>query len=201
MSAKLKPKKLTPEEYLEIEDKAEFRSEYWNGVMVPVHDEPAELAGASEAHNTITLNIAVVFRLRLPDKCRTYANEMKVRVEKKDKFYYPDVLAVCDALSFYQERRNIIENPTIVVEVLSGSTTMKDRTEKLWAYQSLDSVQQYVLVSQDKPVVEKYSRRNDSEWSYAATIGLESFVSFESIGITLSLKEIYNLVEFESEEI
>jgi Uma2 family endonuclease len=201
MSAELKQKKkLTPEEYLELEEKAEYKSEYWDGVMVPLHGEPAELAGATESHNTITLNIAVLFRLRLEDRCRTYSSEMKVRVEKKDKFYYPDVLVVCDELKFYQNRRTILENPTIVVEVLSGSTTMKDRTEKLWAYQSLESVKEYILVSQDKPVVEKYARRTDDEWSYSATIGLESSVKFNSIGITLTLKEIYNLVEFEIED-
>lgn len=201
MSAEPKTKKLTPEEYLAIEEKAEYRSEYWNGVMVPLHGEPFELAGASESRNTITLNIAVLFRLELSDKCRTYASEMKVFIEKKNKFYYPDVLAVCGELEFYQERRNISVNPIIIVEVLSGSTTMKDRTEKLWAYQSLESVQEYVLVSQDKAVVEKYIRRNNNEWNYSATIGLESSVTFESIDLGLTLKEIYDLVEFETEEL
>lgn len=200
MSLKPKQKKITPEEYLELEEKAEYKSEYWDGVIIPLHGEPEELAGATESHNTITLNIAVLFRLKLENRCRTYSSEMKVRVEKKNKFYYPDVLAVCGELKFYQNRRTILENPTIVVEVLSGSTTMKDRTEKLWAYQSLESLQEYVLVSQDKPVVEKYARRNGDEWGYSARIGLNSSVRFDSIGITLTLQEIYDLVEFEVED-
>lgn len=186
---------------MELEEKAEYKSEYWDGVMIPLHGEPEELAGASEIHNTITLNIAVLFRMRLQNRCRTYSSEMKIRMEKKDKFYYPDVLAVCGELKFYQNRRTVLENPVVVVEVLSGSTTMKDRTEKLWAYQSLDSVQEYVLVSQDKPVVEKYARRANEEWSYSATIGLESSIKLDSIGITLTLKEIYENVEFEIEEL
>ena len=200
MSLKPKQKKITPEEYLELEEKAEYKSEYWDGVIIPLHGEPEELAGATESHNTITLNIAVLFRLKLENRCRTYSSEMKVRVEKKNKFYYPDVLAVCGELKFYQNRRTILENPTIVVEVLSGSTTMKDRTEKLWAYQSLESLQEYVLVSQDKPVVEKYARRNGDEWDYSARIGLNSSVRFDWIGITLTLQEIYDLVEFEVED-
>ena len=94
MSLKPKQKKLTPEEYLELEEKAEYKSEYWDGVMIPLHGEPEELAGATESHNTIILNIAVLFRLKLENRCRTYSSEMKVRVEKKNKFYYLDVLVV-----------------------------------------------------------------------------------------------------------
>ncbi len=183
-----------------IEEKAEYKSEYRDGVMIPLHSEPEELAGASESHNTITLNIAVLFRLNLTGRCRTYANEMKVWIEKKNKFYYPDVLAVCGELEFYKDRRTILVNPTIIVEVLSGSTTMKDRTKKLWAYQSLDSIQEYIMISQDEPVVEKYARRNNDEWGYSAIIGLESSVTFESIGLTLALKEIYELVDLETED-
>ena len=88
MSAELKQKKkLTPEEYLELEEKAEYKSEYWDGVMVPLYGDPPELVGASESHNLIALNIAVQFRLKLNERCRTYVNDMKVWVESWKRFF------------------------------------------------------------------------------------------------------------------
>ena len=89
----------------------------------------------------------------------------------------------------------------MIIEVLSKSTGIKDRTEKLWAYQTLESIKEYVLISQDEFVVEKYVRQPDDAWLYLATIGKESSVTFSSVGVTLPLSEIYDLVEFEEENL
>lgn len=200
MPTKLKQKKLTPEEYLEIEEKAEYKSEYWDGVMIPLHGEPPELVGANINHIQIVSNLTTLLSPLLRQReCRVLPSEMKIWISKRDKFFYPDVAIVCGKPQFVKNRRDAVENPLALIEVLSGSTEAKDRAEKFWSYQTLESFQEYVLVSQDKAVVEQFIRQADESWRYLATIGLESSVTFESINQTLNLKEIYDFVEFETE--
>lgn len=201
MSAKLKQKKLTPDEYLELEEKAEYRSEYWDGVMVPLHGEPPEMVGASENHNLISLNIAVQFRQKLGDNCRTYLTDMKVWVESWQRFFYPDVILVCGERKFYNNKRNAIENPILLVEVLSNSTEAKDRGEKFRAYRTLESLKEYLLVAQDKTVVEQFVKQDDGSWKLWATIGMDSTINLFSVNIELKFGDIYENVEFETEEL
>jgi Uma2 family endonuclease len=121
---------------------------------------------------------------------------MKIWVESTRKFYYSDVSIICEKPKFYKDRNDTIENPKLLIEVLSKSTEAVDRGEKFFAFQTLKSVEEYVLVSQEKHVVEKFTKQNDGSWKYLATIGIESEVSFESVGESLNLSEIYDLVEF-----
>lgn len=122
-------------------------------------------------------------------------------VEAIGKFYYPDVLALCGEPSFHQKRNDTIINPILIVEVLSDSTEAKDRGEKFFAYQSLESLQEYVLISQHRAVAEQFIKQSDGSWKYLATIGLESSVKLESINIDLSLQEIYQKITFGQESL
>ncbi len=203
MPALRQPKlKLTPDEYLELEEQAEFKSEYSNGVMIPLHGEPPKLAGATINHVQIVSNLTeIVSPLLKKQGCRTFSTDLKVWVEKSKKLYYPDLIVVCGAIEFYQKRRDAIRNPLLLIEILSDSTEAKDRAEKFWAYQTLESFQEYILVSQNNFVVEQFHRQSDNSWRYLATSGLDSSVTFESIGQSFGLKEIYDLVEFEGEEL
>jgi len=128
-----------------------------------------------------------------------FPSEMKVWVKKRNKFFYPDLTIICDKPSFYKTRRDTIDNPKLIIEVLSKSTASFDRAEKFLSYQTLAALDEYVLISQDKVLVEQYIKREDGNWIYKATIGLESAVDFPSVKTQLSLKEIYDLVEFEEE--
>ena len=185
-----KQKLYTPEQYLAKEEKAEFRSEYFDGVIFA-------MAGGSLNHLQITTNITVFLDSKIRKKgCRVLPNEMKVWVESTRRFYYPDVTIVCDKPKFYKDRNDTIENPKLLIEVLSKSTEATDRGEKFFAFQTLESVEEYVLVSQDKHVVEKFTKQNDGSWKYLATIGIDSKVAFESVGESLNLSEIYDLVDF-----
>jgi Uma2 family endonuclease len=187
-----KQKYFTPEEYLALEEKAEFRSEFDDGVIVA-------MAGGSLNHQQITANFARVLGTKVRGKnCRVLPSEMKVWVEVNRKFYYPDVTVICEKPKFYKQRNDTIENPKLLIEVLSESTEAKDRGEKFFGFRSLESVEEYVLVSQDKHLVEKFTKQNDGSWKYLATIGIESEVYFESVEETLKLSEIYDLVEFEN---
>lgn len=189
MSALTKRKKEhTPEEYLALEEQSEYRNEYENGEIVA-------MAGGSLDHAQITFNIAKTIDKKISEKCRTLPTEIKVQVENYRKFYYPDVLVICGEPKFYQKRNDTITNPLLVVEVLSDSTEAKDRGEKMLAYRTLESLQEYVLVSQDKPTVEQYIKNVEGNWIHKATIGIKSVVKFESIGIELLLEEIYQRVK------
>lgn len=186
-----KEKRYTPEEYLALEEKAEFRSEYENGIITA-------MAGGTLNHLQITANITEFLGSKIRKKgCRVLPSEMKVWVENFRKFYYPDVTIVCEKPKFHKNRNDSIENPKLLIEVLSKSTEAKDRGEKFFAYRSLDSLEEYVLVSQDKYLVETFTKQDDGSWRYLATIGLNSKVYFASLETELSLEEIYDLVEFE----
>lgn len=193
MSALTKKKKYTTEEYLALEEKAEVRSEYDNG-------EITAMAGGSLNHARIIGNIDRSFSVKLSKDCESITTEIKIRVENYRKFYYPDVFVFCGKPVFYQKRNDTVINPILIVEVLSDSTEAKDRGEKLLAYRTLESLQEYVLVSQTKAIVEQYTKNADGNWIHIATIGLKSAVKFEAVGIELSLEEIYQRVEFEEEK-
>ena len=202
MLAESKIRKLTPEEYLELEEKAEFKSEYWDGVMIPMHGDSPEMIGASINHNQICANLIETLSPKLKKQgCRTLSNDLKVWIEKRRRFFYPDVVIICGKVEFYRDRRDTILNPIVLIEILSDSTQAKDRAEKFWSYQTLESFEEYVLISQHSPVVERYLRQPDGSWKYLATIGLESVITHESVNVLLNLQEIYDLVELESEEL
>jgi Uma2 family endonuclease len=188
MSALPKKKKYTPEEYLALEEKAGFRSEYENGEIVA-------MAGGSLNHAQITSNINRNMGNKISENCTALTTDVKVRVESYRKFYYPDVLVICGEPIFYQKRNDTIINPVLIVEVLSDGTEAKDRGEKMLAYRTLESLQEYVLVSQNKPTVEQYIKNAEGNWIHKATIGLKSVMKFESIGIELVLEEIYQRVK------
>jgi Uma2 family endonuclease len=196
MSLKARKEKFyTPEEYLALEEKAEYRSEYNNGVIVA-------MAGGSLNHQQIIANFTEFLGAKIRrNGCRVLPTEMKVQVEAVNKFYYPDVTVICEKPEFFNERDDTITNPKLLIEVLSNSTEAKDRGEKFFAYQTLESFQEYVLVSQDKHLVETFTEQTDGSWRYLATIGLESKVYLESVKAEISMQEIYDLVEFERENL
>jgi Uma2 family endonuclease len=192
MSALSEKRKYTPEEYLALEEKADGRSEYLDGVILA-------MAGGSLNHARITGNVNRFLSANLGENCESLTTDIKIRVENYRRFYYPDVFVLCGEPEFYGNRDDTITNPALIVEVLSDSTEARDRGEKLLAYRSLDSLREYVLISQNKPIVEQYARDDKGNWLHRATIGLKSVVKFESVGVELSLEEIYRRIKFEEE--
>lgn len=190
MSALPKRKKYTSAEYLALEEKAEYKSEYENGYIVA-------MAGGSLDHARITKNIDREISRNLKKACESFTTDVKVSVERYQKFYYPDVFVICGKPAFYQKRNDIVTNPVLIVEVLSKSTEANDRGEKFASYQAVETLQEYILVSQDKAKIEQFTRQNDGSWKYQATIGLKSKVDFTSIEVELSLDEVYQRVDFE----
>ena len=190
MTALPKKKKYTPEQYLALEEKAEYRSEYVDGYIF-------KMAGGTESHIQISYNATKLFADKLRGKCRAYQSEMKVWVDNAGTFFYPDVTVVCGERKFHKGNTGIVENPILLVEVLSKSTEDYDKNDKFFTYQNIESFQEYVLISQHKPIVQRYVKQKNGDWVIKATIGLKSKVYFESVDVELSLEDIYDLVEFE----
>ena len=181
---------VTPDEYLAAERLSDYRSEYLDGGVHP-------MTGASANHSRIVLNIGRELLNQLGDRpCDVFPIDMKVRLPDSRKFFYPDVVVVCGELQYHDVRKDIILNPDLVVEVLSPSTEAFDRGAKFEAYRTIESLKEYVLVSQEKPLVEQYVRNGDGKWTFAAVEGLESSIALPSIECTLSLSAVYKRVEF-----
>ncbi len=178
MSTLKKHVSMTPEEYLEGEKYSDVKHEYVAGHLYAMVD-------ASEQHNLIALGIAAALRAHLRGgPCRVFMSDMKVRVG--DVFYYPDVLVSCDDADrepYYKTR------PVLLIEVLSPSTESRDTVEKRVAYQSLESLQEYVLVGEDKPEVRIYRRSGDG-WDLE-TCAEGNRVRLASVGLELPIEAIF----------
>ena len=182
-------KPLSASEYLEIERKAEYKSEYCGGEMYA-------MAGATEAHNMLAGNmfglIHEQFRRR---DCRVYGSDMRVAVSPEGLYTYPDVSAVCGELRFLDGHRDTLLNPEVIVEVLSSSTEAYDRGRKFELYRSLESLQQYVLVASDRAHVDVYARTSDGGWVLRSLDGAADSVELDSIGCRIRMSELYEKTE------
>jgi Uma2 family endonuclease len=188
MSAMLQPR-YTPEQYLELDRQAECRSEYVNGEILA-------MAGASREHNLVVTNLVRELSTRLRSKpCETYSNDMRVKVSPV-RYTYPDVVVACEEPQFEDGRLDTLLNPIVVMEVLSPSTEADDRSWKFAHYRRLPTLQDYVLLSQNQPFVEHYTRQSDSLWTLAELVGLEAVLRLPSLGCELPLSDIYERVEF-----
>ena len=179
---------LTPEEYLAIERKAEYKSEYFNGEMFA-------MTGASRKHNLIALNIGGELRQQLKGKpCEAYVNDMRVRIPRTRLYTYPDVVVVCGEPEFEDDFIDTLLNPTLIVEVLSESTESYDRGKKSSYYRTVQSLAEYLLVSQDEYKVEQYVKQADGRWLLTDIRSPEGVVELTSIPCVLALKEVYDRV-------
>lgn len=183
---------LSPEEYLAIERRAEYKSEYVDGVMYA-------MSGASERHNLIVGNIIAELNVQLrKSPCKVYPSDLKVRVPSGKKFFYPDVSIVCGETKFADDQKDVALNPVIVIEVLSETTAAFDRGKKFQSYQQIESLKEYLLVSQDEYVVEHFIRREDGRWLYTKAGGLDEVITLPTVNCQLALSDVYNKVPLSS---
>lgn len=190
MTLPLERRAFTPEEYLWLERKSEYKSEYVDG-QIYAH------AGASEPHNLIVAQTIAEFSSQLKGKpCRVYPSDIRVWLESINSYVYPDVTVLCGEPDFYDDRKDTILNPQIIVEVMSPSSESYDRTTKSEGYRSLASLTTYILIAQDKPLIEVFERQEDERWLLSSAKGLEASVDLSHIGCTLKLADVYAFVKF-----
>lgn len=179
----------SPEEYLVLERSAEFRSEYFNGEIIA-------MAGESLSHGRIKLDAATALNIRLQGKtCEAFTSDTKVRTPGINMFGYPDVVVVCGEPLFHDTFQDVILNPKVIIEVLSPSTELYDRAEKFASYRQLESLTDYLLISQDKVRIEHYVRHGKF-WMLSEESNLANSITIDSIACTLPLSEVYARVEF-----
>ncbi len=184
---------ITPAEYLELERKAEGKSEYFSGRMFA-------MSGGSNAHSLIGGNVhALLWSQLRRGPCLTFNSDMKVRVSTTGLYTYPDASVVCGEVRYTDGQQDTVENSVILVEVLSPTTEAYDRGEKFVHYQGLASLTDYLIISQVTMRVEQYVRQNDDQWLLSVHSGPEASVRLVSIGCDLPLVEIYERVEVSPE--
>jgi Uma2 family endonuclease len=185
---------LTPEQYLEIERAAEFKSEYYGGEMFA-------MAGAAEAHNLIVTNAVGELRQQFRARpCRVYSNDMRVRASATNLYMYPDVVAVCGDPRFLDERRDTLLNPVLLIEVLSPSTEAYDRGRKFDHYKTIDSLRDYLLIATDRIHADLYTRQPDGRWLITSANGREDLLTLDSVDARLLMSDLYEKVELAANE-
>jgi len=189
MSLRPKPQ-ITFDDWLAAERVAtEGRSEYLNG-------EVFAMAGGSEAHNLIAGNVIRELGNRFKGRpCYVYTSDMKVRVEAANLGAYPDAMALCGERRFWDERRDLITNPTLLVEVLSDSTEAYDRGDKFAYYRSIPSLAAYLLLSQHRVSAELYLRQPGGDWLLSTYEDVTACIPLTALGVELPMAEIYDKVE------
>ena len=193
MSAIPKKKYIAPEEYLAMERKSLEKHEYFNG-------EIFQMAGASEEHNTIAMNIAGSLHQQLKKRpCKVYQSDMRVYIPKTGLYTYPDISVVCKKPKLLDDGGlDTLTNPVLIVEILSPSTADYDKGTKFDNYRSLDSFEEYVLVWQDKKRIAHYKKQEDGSWLLRDFIGKDAEIVLSSINCSLSAEDVYDKVEIEN---
>ncbi len=185
---------LTEEEYLAIERQAEYKSEYYEGEMFA-------LAGASIKHNYIVANLLAGLHSALRGKpCSVFSSDLRVKVQASGLYTYPDVVVVCGELITDDKYRDTVLNPILIIEVLSESTEAYDRGKKFEKYRLIPELREYVLVAQDRPHVEVFTRSDaTARWVLSEATGADAAIELLSIECTLPLADIYSKVEFDEQ--
>jgi len=177
----------TPEQYLAIERQAEFKSELVMGEMIA-------MAGGSREHNRIAGNVfGHLFMALRGTTCEPFNSDMKVNVGTS--FFYPDVSVYCGHQQLLDNRRDVLLNPLVIVEVLSKSTEGYDLNFKLDKYSQIETLRELIYISQEIPLIHHLTRGDAGDWTHATITDINANLDFASIDCTLSLKEIYEAVD------
>jgi Uma2 family endonuclease len=188
----VQPKIYTPEEYLTLEETAEFRSEYWNGEIIP-------MTGGSINHNRIAGTIHAYLKFARRGKSwEPFITDLRVWIPRYRRYTYPDVFVIQAQPVFQESRTDTVMNPCLIIEVLSKSTQDYDKTDKFRYYRSIPEFQEYVLVSQYEIYVEHHTKTNDG-WILREYESEAAIIHLSSIGVEIAIADIYEGVTFESE--
>lgn len=175
---------MTPEEYFTGEEISPIRREYIRGEVYP-------MSGSTPAHNMIALNLATILRKQVRGtECHAFVQDIKVRIEAVDVFYYPDLTVTCDPRDS-ELTDSFIRYPCLIMEVLSPSTEAFDRGDKFADYRHIDTLQEYVIVSSNRPGVDCFRRNKSRRWELYSYQQAGEQVELSSININMDMTMIY----------
>jgi len=180
---------ISPEQYLERERAAGFKSEFYDRQIYA-------MAGASKEHTRIVTSTLVSLGAQLRGTtCEPFAQDMRVNINALGDYFYPDIAVACEP-EFTDDKFDTLANPRVIIEVLSPSTAGFDRDEKFKSYQAVPSLTDYILIAQSEPRVEHFARQSDDSWLLRIAKSLDAEIEIASIGCILKLREIYERVPF-----
>ena len=188
----IKEKTITLKEYFKLDKASSKKYEYLNGKL---HKIP----GGTFIHNKIALRIGAQLLFALDNKEKEYHvfnSDMKIQIPEFNHFVYPDAVVVCETIKLYKNRKDIIVNPLLIVEVLSDSTKENDRGTEFLEYKTLPSFKEYVLVHQHFARVETFYRIKPKTWKEEVVKGLNSSIHLNTLDINISLANLYKGVKF-----
>ena len=187
-------KGITPQEYLIRERQASTKSEFYQG-------EIFAMGGGSANHSLIAANLVREAGNALKDKpCTVFNSDLRVQVQTTGLYTYPDATIVCGEQLFDDDHRDTLLNPTVIVEVLSDSTEKYDRGKKSNHYRQIASLKELILIAQDRPQVERFTRQPNGDWLFHEQKELSADFELLSLGISIALSELYHGVKFEPTE-
>ncbi|MEH2112331.1 Uma2 family endonuclease [Nostoc sp.] len=193
----------TPEEYLELEEVADYKSQYIDGQIIP-------MAGGTINHNQIALNLSTELNFAFKKQnYRVFMGDVRLWILQKRTYTYPDVMILAGEPEFFNNRKDIILNPQIIVEVLSKSTkgydspaeTLCEREDKFQAYRAISTFQEYLLIDQTRIHVDQFSKTGKKQWALREYDEEDEAIALVTVPFEISLQDLYNKVKFEPVEL
>lgn len=184
----------TPEEYLALEEKAEYKSEYYDGLILP-------MAGGTTNHNQIALNCVIALSITLKKQnYRVFMSDVRLWIPETRYYKYPDIMVIAGEPEYYNNRKDTIVNPQVIIEVLSGSTQSYDRDEKFKTYRTIPAFQEYILIDQNSVAIDQYFKTATKRWSLYEYDHEETELNFKSFDFQLPIADLYDKVDLEAEK-
>lgn len=184
----------TPEEYLELEEKAEYKNEYRDGEII-------SMTGGTTNHNKIAGNFYKKFPLTINGQdYEVYIGDVKLSIPDYRIYTYPDIMVVKGQPIYAGTGTTVITNPSLIVEVLSNSTKSYDKTDKFKYYRSIPEFQEYIMIDQYSFSVEQFAKQTAEQWLFQEYEGEEAVLALKTIDFQISLREIYERVNFDLSE-
>ena len=185
---------VSPAQYLKAERSAEIKSEYHDGQIFA-------MSGGSLAHSVIPAALIAALIAALRDRdCTVVTTDLRVQIGRQSSFVYPDVTVFCGEPQLADEHNDTLQNPTVVVEVLSKSTEGYDRGYKFGKYRRIESLRDYVLVSQTEPKIEVFSTTDSGQWLFTEFAGTDDICVLPGIGCNIALADVYRRVRFPQDQ-
>jgi len=180
----------TPEEYLELEEKADYKNEYRDGEII-------SMTGGTTQHNKLALNLATGLNVALNDlNYEIYIGDVKLWIPRYREFTYPDVIVIEGQPVYYSTNTTIVTNPLLIAEVLSKSTKDYDRGDKFLYYRSIPEFKEYILIDQTQYYVMQYVKTSENQWILTEYETEDAMINLSSINVKLSLKQLYKKINF-----
>ncbi len=184
----------TPEEYLELEEAADYKNEYIDGQIIP-------MAGGTVNHNRIAGNFYAVLNFAFrQEEYEVFNSDMRLWIHQKRIYTYPDVTVIAGEPEFFNNRTDIITNPQVIVEVLSKSTKNYDREDKFQAYRTISTFQEYLLIDQTRIHIDQFSKTGKKQWALREYDEEDEAIALVTVPFEISLQDLYNKVKFEPVE-